>query len=827
MCLVCMLQYMGNAMGKGAAGACGARQGEYAVASNEEEHQPHSRYDWRYYLCCFSKSGERAQRGKMVFLHGVLYLEVIEARDLPDVDTSWFRSSKDVSDPYVTIDTCCGGKKTCRIAKTSIIYNSLHPHWGEKFRIEMCHETESLLFTVKDLDLIKIECMGYMSLRADELLQEEPVTGWFPLIGKDGNLAGSINVALRYLSSSSITRSNEVPDTVFPLRGSCKVKLYQDAHTPAIPPITDVIARSGDPYEPPQLWVDIASALENAQKLIYIVGWSIKTDISLMRDCEGENLGDLLKRKANEGVRVLVMVWNEAMSTDIYTPGVMGTHDEETRIFFEGTEVEVFLAPRQKNKGRLMENNYVATLYTHHQKSVIVDAEVEGDDKRRLIAFVGGLDLTDGRWDTPEHPLFRTLPNEHQHDFYNGVCQSSVTTGPRQPWHDIHMYVEGPAALDILTNFVERWRRQAPDRENRLMSVTDDDFVLDWESPDESPWSVQFFRSINSDSAQFDTSVLDRLLSRKGRLYENSIQRAYVHHIRRSKRFIFLENQYFLGSAHGWLVQEAKCPHLIPIELTIRIINAIKAGEDFRVYIVIPIHPEGDPTSTAVQEILHWQHRTMEMMYRKIAKAIRKAKIDAHPTDYLSFFCLGKRESPDEIPDGLDDPDSSSVAAKARENMRFMIYVHSKMAIFDDEYIIVGSANINERSMSGNRDSEMAVGAFQQEFTKEECGDSEIEGDVRTFRLSLWAEHCGSHMEEHLSPASVSCMAAMRDLGDSNLQKFLSSEAEHNDSHLMSYPLKVTEEGRVELREDCQKFPDTGGSITGKNSSFLPNSLTT
>ncbi|XP_037801148.1 phospholipase D alpha 1-like isoform X2 [Penaeus monodon] len=826
MCLLCMLQYMGIEMGKGAAGACGGRQGEYALG-NQEEQYGGSRHDWRYYLCCFSRSGAFAERGKMVFLHGVLYLEVIEGRDLPDVDTSWFRSSKDVSDPYVTVDTCCAGRKTCRIAKTSIIYNSLNPHWGEKFRIEMCHETESLLFTVKDLDLVKMESMGYMSIRAEDLLRDEPVTGWFPIMDKSGNPAGAINVSLRFLSTAEITRSNEVPDTVFPMRTGCRVKLYQDAHTPAEPPITDVPTRTGDAYEPPQLWVDITNAINNAQKLIYIIGWSVKTDISLVRDGECENLGDLLKRKASEGVRVMVMVWNEAMSTDIYTPGIMGTHDEETRLFFEGSEVEVFLAPRQKNKGKLMENNFVATLYTHHQKCVIVDAEAEGDDRRRLVAFAGGIDLTDGRYDTPDHPLYKTLPEQHQHDFYNGICQSSVTQGPREPWHDIHMYVEGRAANDILQNFVERWRRQAPDRENRLLPVTEDQFVLEWDSPDEMIWNVQFFRSINSDSAQFDSNVLDKLLTRKGRLYENSIQRAYVHHIRRAKRFIYIENQYFLGSAHSWLVHEAKCPHLIPIELTTRIINAINAGEDFRVYVVIPIHPEGDPTSTAVQEILHWQHRTMEMMYKKIAKAIRKAKIDAHPTDYLSFYCLGKRECPDDLPDGLDEPDSGTVAEKARENLRFMIYVHSKMAIFDDEYIIVGSANINERSMSGNRDSEMALGAYQPMYTKEECGDGEIEGDVRTFRLSLWAEHCGAHMEEHLTPTSVECMRAINEVAKTNLEKFISPEPEHNDSHLMSYPLDVNQDGRVLVREDLEKFPDTGGSITGKNSNFLPNSLTT
>ena len=34
-----------------------------------------------------------------------------------------------------------------------------------------------------------------------------------------------------------------------------------------------------------------------------------------------------------------------------------------------------------------------------------------------------------------------------------------------------------------------------------------------------------------------------------------------------------------------------------------------------------------------------------------------------------------------------------------------MIYVHSKLLIVDDEYLLVGSANINQRSLDGDRDS--------------------------------------------------------------------------------------------------------------------------
>lgn len=37
------------------------------------------------------------------------------------------------------------------------------------------------------------------------------------------------------------------------------------------------------------------------------------------------------------------------------------------------------------------------------------------------------------------------------------------------------------------------------------------------------------------------------------------------------------------------------------------------------------------------------------------------------------------------------------------------IYIHSKLMIVDDDIVLMGSANINDRSLLGNRDSELAV----------------------------------------------------------------------------------------------------------------------
>lgn len=66
----------------------------------------------------------------------------------------------------------------------------------------------------------------------------------------------------------------------------------------------------------------------------------------------------------------------------------------------------------------LYDGQEAGAIYTHHQKTIIVDADA-GQHKRKLIAFVGGLDLCKGRYDTPEHSLFRTLETAHEDDFHN------------------------------------------------------------------------------------------------------------------------------------------------------------------------------------------------------------------------------------------------------------------------------------------------------------------------------------------------------------------------------------------------------------------------
>jgi hypothetical protein len=169
-------------------------------------------------------------------------------------------------------------------------------------------------------------------------------------------------------------------------------------------------------------------------------------------------------------------------------------------------------------------------------------------------------------------------------------------------------------------------------------------------------------------------------------------------------------------------------------------------------------------------------------------------------------------------PEHLPAADPSSVQFKATAARRFMIYVHSKLAIIDDEYIVVGSANINQRSLEGSRDSEICIGAFQNGHTMRSARDPLPRGQVSGFRRALWLEHLGvrwaaaagwwrvappparrelcraaaahttprapphtcaraQHLgPEHDDPSSLECMRSLAQIGDRNWDAFVSPD---------------------------------------------------
>ena len=92
------------------------------------------------------------------------------------------------------------------------------------------------------------------------------------------------------------------------------------------------------------------------------------------------------------------------------------------------------------------------------------------------------------------------------------------------------------------------------------------------------------------------------LLLSLGRLFESSIAQAYVQMIRNAEDCLYIENQYFLGSAFAWESDtNTNCYHVIPVEIAQKIVEKIHRGQRFVAYILIPMFPEGDPTSAPIQ----------------------------------------------------------------------------------------------------------------------------------------------------------------------------------------------------------------------------------
>ncbi|KAG7162694.1 phospholipase D gamma 1-like [Homarus americanus] len=770
--------------------------------------------------------------GDMAFLHGVLDLKLACANNLPNLDSSILSiSKKDVSDPFVVVSLEDVDGEPWKVATTQVIDNDLSPVWDENFRVDVCHDVSSITFTVRDKDFISSEQIGSVSFPVNTLTMENGVSGTYDLLRENKNKrAGTITLSVIYQPKHAVQHSYEVPDCLFPLRKDNEVRLYQDTHCPSLPlSLTD---NYGNPYLPRSTWKDIYTTIMEATQFIYIVGWSVSAKIALLREDGEDNrpLGEMLKQKAFEGVRVRLLLWDEITSNDLRKTGAMSTEDEETLNFFRGTPVVVVLAPRDRHSKDMFstKTTFTSLCYTHHQKCVIADAPIEEmPGKKKVVAFVGGLDLTGGRYDSPRHPLFSTLVREHKNDFRNRVFPTLTSaSGPREPWHDIHSRVEGPAAHDVLMNFLQRWRKQAADHMESIIPLNQmDGIVMDYTSTAPDRWNVQIFRSINSDSAEFDWSTVTGLTKKKGRAFDNSLHRAYIHNIRRARRCIYIENQYFIGSSHMWPeCRDAKAGNLVPLEIATKIEEKIKDGERFVAYICIPMFPEGKPADKVTQEILHWQLRTMQMMYSRVAAAIKQAGIDAHPQDYLLFLCLGKKESPEAVPSELVAPEDPSMTL-AFANRRLMIYVHSKMAIFDDEYIIVGSANINDRSLSGNRDTEIATGSYQPMHTG--SGNTLAQGDVSMFRRSLWAEHLGEEAPVDADPSSVECVRTVHSLAEQSLRVYLEPGDTPTPRNMLLYPLQINSDGTVTPRPECPIFPDAGGSVMGARSKVFPSTLTT
>lgn len=256
----------------------------------------------------------------------------------------------------------------------------------------------------------------------------------------------------------------------------------------------------------------------------------------------------VLRRKADQGVKVYIVMYKEvAMALPLFS------HQAKRHLLSLSPNIFV-----QRHPSRALDIFHKDSIFfwAHHEKICVIDNEV---------AFIGGLDLCFGRWDTPRHILVDDLDSglnsQVQHpqiwpgkDYSNPRIidfhtldkpfedNQDRTTLPRMPWHDISMRVVGASARDISRHFIQRWnflRRKKPNAPKRptpmllpvpdryINSITKDDPRICHPFTSEN-CHVQILRSVSP----WSIGSTDRI--------EHSIQTAYCESIKSSEHFIYI-----------------------------------------------------------------------------------------------------------------------------------------------------------------------------------------------------------------------------------------------------------------------------------------------
>ena len=292
-------------------------------------------------------------------------------------------------------------------------------------------------------------------------------------------------------------------------------------------------------------------------------------------------------------------------------------------------------------------------------------------------AFVGGIDPLielNGDFDRWDFPI---------HHFSSPLRRNKQDRSPH-PWHDAHAIIEGPAAGDVELNFRQRWNDvvQRHHLDNKLL-IPEHPLA----SPLESDSLIQIARTIPEHTYSFKPIIIRGI----SQLYANAFSNA--------QHFIYLENQYFWLHAYYGIDIPFLGTDSPEMERNIRELGAaLRRGAT--VAFTLPDHPNVGRAYTDAA----------------LARLLNEAP-EASTQGRIQVFCL-----------------AASTTVDGHEHYR-PIYVHAKVAIIDDLWSTIGSANLNNRGMRD--DTEMNVATLNAEL-------------ARDLRLMLWAEHLGLLSEDDL-----------------------------------------------------------------------------
>lgn len=485
------------------------------------------------------------------------------------------------------------------------------------------------------------------------------------------------------------------------------------------------------------MW-NVSRAISMAKDVIYIHDWWLSPELYMRRPpCISQRwrLDRLLQQKASEGVKIFVIVYRNVEAA-------VPIDSEYTKRSLLNLHPNIFV---QRSPNQYKKNQF---FFAHHEKVCIID---------HYIAFCGGIDLCFGRWDTPQHLLsddkptgfepseVQNVPRDAEHvqmfpgkdysnprvqDFFKLSCPYEEmydrSKTPRMPWHDVAMQVVGQPARDLTRHFVQRWNYV---RRNRRITRPLP-FLLP--PPDFRDEDLEALGLTGTCEVQILRSASTWSLGTQQT--ECSIQNAYLHMIEKSEHFVYMENQFFVSSSEALGVPLV---NKIGDALVERIKRAYANDEDWKCVILIPLMPGFQNTvaeseGTSVRLIMECQFRSICRGEQSIFGKLRAAGIDAE--EYIQFFSLRQW--------GKIGPNKVHATEQ--------LYIHAKIIIVDDRVALIGSANINERSMLGSRDSEIAAIVRDTDMLWSSMAGRpyQVGRFAHTLRMRLMREHVGLPVDD-------------------------------------------------------------------------------
>jgi phosphatidylserine/phosphatidylglycerophosphate/cardiolipin synthase-like enzyme/uncharacterized membrane protein YdjX (TVP38/TMEM64 family) len=240
----------------------------------------------------------------------------------------------------------------------------------------------------------------------------------------------------------------------------------------------------------------LAQTIDQAHKTIFIAAWDIDSRIQLLRREDAESqapcLGDFLNARAKQApeLQVYILTWDYPM---LYI-----REREWLPIFNLGWKTH------RRIHFYLDDEHPIGA--SQHQKIVVVD---------NRLAFCGGLDLSNSRWDTPQHKI-----DDPRRKDPNGK--------PYGPVHDFQVMVSGDCAAALGELFLDRWKwaTDAPIDE------------IDGQATD------IWLENLTPDIEDVKVAIARTLPAYKDRRKIREVEKLYLDGIGAARKSIYIENQY-------------------------------------------------------------------------------------------------------------------------------------------------------------------------------------------------------------------------------------------------------------------------------------------